>query len=188
MSESATRLIACGITLPQMKTRCRKVGCENAFSEWSTIQTLIIMIYNHHDDQYDYRYDDVGKVQKRSDSLTVLQGRAAVMKLLWGCDDDIARIVVARRQQQQQQHACPRPLFDLIVGSDLLYNPDAYPGCITSPPRSTAALLTISQFPIFSTSCHIDVSGIAPLHPGCPCLSPQTSRGGAIHRGSSRAF
>ena len=73
------------------------------------------------------------RFKQRADSLTVLQGRAAVMKLLWGCDDDIARVVEERRQQkqqqqQQQQRASPRALFDLIVGSDLLYNPDAYTG------------------------------------------------------------
>ena len=47
---------------------------------------------------------------------------------MWGNDDDIARVIAMRRQQQQQQQPTARPLFDLIVGSDLLYNPDAYPG------------------------------------------------------------
>ncbi len=59
------------------------------------------------------------------DNLTVLQGRVAVMKLVWGCDSGIARIIDARHQQQQ---ISSRPLFDLVVGSDLLYNPDAYTG------------------------------------------------------------
>ena len=127
-----------------MKTRCRKVGCENA----------LFRLEHHSDfDDDDYNRDDVMiiiiimfiimimifmiiiimalvRFKQRADNLTVLQGRAAVMKLLWGCDDDIARVVEERRQQQQQQQqrASPRALFDLIVGSDLLYNPDAYTG------------------------------------------------------------
>jgi hypothetical protein len=55
-------------------------------------------------------------------------------KLVWGCDNDIARIVDVRHQQQQhqQQQILSRRQFDLIIGSDLLYNPDAYAGAITS--------------------------------------------------------
>ena len=65
-----------------------------------------------------------------------VQGRVEAAKLLWGCDDDINSVLHMRRQQQQQQQqqqhsasSCTRPPFDLIVGSDLLYNPDGYPGC-----------------------------------------------------------
>jgi hypothetical protein len=46
---------------------------------------------------------------------------------LWGSEDDISH-VLGLRQQQQQQQSITRPIFDLVVGSDLLYNPDAYPG------------------------------------------------------------
>ena len=112
------------------------------FSDWSTIQTFMIMIIIMMMIIIMIMIIMIiiimalVRFKQRADSLTVLQGRAAVMKLLWGCDDDIARVVEERRrqqqlqqqQQQQQQRASPRALFDLIVGSDLLYNPDAYTG------------------------------------------------------------
>jgi hypothetical protein len=66
-----------------------------------------------------------------------MQGRVEAAKLLWGCEDDITRVIgmshhhhhhQQQQQQQQQQQPTCRPPFDLIVGSDLLYNPDEYPG------------------------------------------------------------
>jgi hypothetical protein len=47
---------------------------------------------------------------------------------LWGSEDDISHVLGLQQQQQQRLPSIPRPIFDLVVGSDLLYNPDAYPG------------------------------------------------------------
>jgi hypothetical protein len=91
-----------------------------------------------------WRVLDAGGVGQQSATLAAseglvtdvfLQGRVRVEKLVWGCEHDIERVVDAGLQQQKQlqQRTTSRPPFDLIVGSDLLYNPDAYAGDTTEP-------------------------------------------------------